>query len=300
MDAELVQTLTSDNIRLDGAFFDAERGARGRRPVDAFLIVHGSGLNFYQPLLLALARHLRGVGYACASFNNRGHDIAWLNYADGRFYGNAFEVMNHCRLDIRAGIDWLSERGFRRIGLLGHSLGGVKVIYYQALERDPRVAALVSLSPVRLSSSYFLASEDAGEFREALRRARRLVAQGRPDALIQVNFPMPHIFSASSYIDKHGPDERYNLLKYAHLVTCPLLVVGGTLETHTRLRDFPAELVKAAVNSPRADLIILEETDHAYTGKYQEAAEAITGWLSRLAESHPVKPPASLGLRGQG
>jgi hypothetical protein len=76
--------------------------------------------------------------------------------------------------------------------------------------------------------------------------------------------------------------------------------VGGTLETHTRLRDFPAELVKAAVNSPRADLIILEETDHAYTGKYQEAAEAITGWLSRLAESHPVKPPASLGLRGQG
>jgi len=65
-----------------------------------------------------------------------------------------------------------------------------------------------------------------------------------PDEVFPVSFPMSHLFSARSYLDKHGPDERYNLMKYLKDVRCPLLIMAGSLEDHPRLRDCAVDMHK--------------------------------------------------------
>ena len=117
--------------------------------------------------------------------------------------------------DLKAGIDYLHDAGYPYVALLGHSMGAVRVAYYAATQSDPRVNAVVPISPVRLSYSYYLNSKDAQEFLGIIRQAQELESAGRGRELLDVKFPIPQLFCASSYLDKHGPAERYNLVNLA-------------------------------------------------------------------------------------
>ena len=255
---DLMSTTTSDGIVLDGAFFAPEPGTSRKGPVDAVLLIHGSGSRFYASFTLEMAEDLRAQGYACLALNTRGHDTVWVDREDGTHHGNAFEI-----LDLRAGIDYLCELGYGNIGILGHSMGAVKVAYYSAIEQDDRVTTVIPVSPVRLSYSYYMESEDAEEFQTIIQQAGQMEAEDKALELMTVNFPIPETFTAAAYLDKHGPAERYNLVSLAPRVKMPMFVLAGSLETHTRLRDIAQDLALAAVNSPRAEYLIVDGGRHA-------------------------------------
>ena len=283
---DLMSTTASDGIRLDGAFFPPAEGTTPRgavAAVDAVLLIHGSTANFYTPATKGMAEDLSQQGYACLALNTTAHDTVWLNQAEGKYYGVAYEILDRCRLDLRAGIDYLWELGYRRIALLGHSMGAVRVVYYAATEADGRVAAVIPVSPVRLSYSYYMASEDAAEFQANIARADQLEAEDKAQELMAVRFPISQMFSAAAYLDKHGPSEKYNLATLAPKVKVPLIAVAGSLETHTRLRDMAQDLAVAAVNSPRAEYVIIEGGNHPLNNRRREAAETVLNWLASLA-----------------
>ena len=280
---DLISVNTSDGITLDGAFFPATTDASRAGPVDAMLLIHGSGARFYAPATRIMAEDLSRRGYPCLALNTRGHDTVWMDTATGVPHGNAFEILDISRHDLRAGVDFLAERGYQSIGLLGHSMGAVKVTYYAAWEDDPRVRALIPISPVRLSYGYYMESPDAREFQENLERADRMESEGQAMELMKAEFPIPQYFSAASYLDKHGPAERYNLVTLAPRINVPLFTLAGSLETHTRLMDMASDLALAAVNSPRAEHIILDGGNHALQNLKQEAALAVLNWLASLA-----------------
>ena len=247
------------------------------------LCIHGSGRAFYTPATANMANDLRNQGYAALTLNTRGHDTVWVDRQTGVAEGNAYEILDTGRQDLRAGIDYLASLGYQRIGIIGHSMGAVKVAYYAAVEDDPRVAAVIPVSPVRLSCSYYLESEDAEEFRGNLETADRMEAEGRALDLFYVDFPIKEMFSAAAYLDKHGPLERYNIIQHAPKITVPLFVLSGSLETHTRLLDVPQDMITAAVNSPRAEYLVLEGGNHSLTNMMPEAGEAVLGWLASLS-----------------
>ena len=287
MIVDLMSTTTSDGIQLDGAFFAPQPGRSPTGAVDAILLEHGSRGNFCMASTKNMAEDLRARGYACLALNSAAHDTVWYNPGDGNYYGNAFEILDRSRLDIQAGVDYLWELGYRRIGILGQSMGAVRVTYYAATEADHRVAAVIPVSPVRLSYSYYMASQDAAEFHNNVQRADQLEAEGKAQELISVNFPLTQLFSAASYLDKHGPGERYNLITLAPKITIPMLILAGSLETHTRLLDMAGDLATAAVNSPGVRCVIVEGGDHSLNNRRQEAAAAVLDWLASLA-SKPV------------
>ena len=97
-----------------------------------------------------------------------------------------------------------------------------------------------------------------------------------------VNFPIQQLFSAASFLDKHGPAERYNMVTLAPRITIPMFVVGGSLETHTRLLDMARDLGLAAVNSPRSEHVIIEGGNHGLSNRRQEYVAAVLNWLSSL------------------
>ena len=279
---ELVSLSNDDGLRLDGAFYAPTGDGDRAGPVDAVLLIHGSRGNFYDGATKSMAQDLSAQGYACLPLNTNAHDTAWYNPGGQSFKGNAFEVLADTCIDLRAGIDHLTERGYRRIGLLGHSMGAVRVAYYAATQDDGRVATVVPVSPVRLSYSYFMESEDSEEFAANIEIARRLIAEGDPEGVFRVEHPIPQLFSAASFLDKHGPEEKYNLINHAHGIRVPMLTLNGSRETHSRLRDMAQDLAAAAVNSPKAETLMVEEGEHSLVNRTTEASDAVLKWLAAL------------------
>ena len=279
---DLVEVTTSDNVSLDGAFFEPRKPIFTDKGIDGCLLIHGSGGRFYAPATRIMATDLSQAGYPCLALNTRGHDTVWVDNQTGIFHGNAFEILDESKLDLRAGIDFLQNRGIQRICLLGHSMGAVKISYYAAFQNDPRIQAVIPISPVRLSYSYYMGSEDAEEFQNNLELADEMEANGRALDLMKVNFPIKQFFSAASYLDKHGPGERYNLVDLAPRIHVPILTLAGSLETHTRLVDMASDLVLAAVNSPSASYEIIDGGDHSLQNRKAAASQSVLDWIPRL------------------
>lgn len=282
---DLISTTNADGVRLDGAFFAPPVDAEPIGPVDAILLIHGSRGSFSDPNTREMAEELRQIGYACLSLNTTAHDTVWNYPATGINYGNAYEIIDETCRDLEAGIDYLWNAGYRRITLLGHSMGAVRVAYYAATQDDHRVAAVIPISPVRLSYSYYLDSSDAQEFKDIIRQAQDLESAGKGRELFEAEFPIQQLFSATSYLDKHGPGERYNLVNLAPGIKVPMFVLGGSLETHTRLLNMAKDLAEAA---PQAEYTIIDGGEHSIANKNKEASTTILRWLASLA-SQPAR-----------
>ena len=280
---DLISVNNNEGLRLDGAFYAPAGGATDPGPVDAVLLIHGSRGNFCDPATKSMAEDLSAQGIAALTLNTNAHDTIWYNQPTGDYKGNAFEILENTMSDLRAGIDHLEGRGYRSIGILGHSMGAVRVAYYAATQDDPRVAAVIPVSPVRLSYSYYLESEDADEFRANVETAQRLIDRGEPDGVLRVDFPIPQFFSAASYLDKHGPFEKYNLINLADRIRVPILALNGSRETHTRLKGMAQDLARSAVNSPRAVAIMVDEGEHSLVNRTAEASAAVLQWLAALS-----------------
>ena len=144
---DLIRLTAADGVELDGAFFEPSPDAKPAGPIDAVLCIHGSGRAFYTAATANMANDLRNQGYAALTLNTRGTTpFGWTGRPVSP-RGNAYEILDTGRQDLRAGLDYLYGLGYQRIGILGHSMGAVKVAYYAAVEDDPRVAAVIPVSP---------------------------------------------------------------------------------------------------------------------------------------------------------
>lgn len=231
---ELVRTRTGDGLRLDGALqvpSDASsQSANTKTSADAVLLLPGVGGNFYgSTLLQTLATELLQAGVATLRANTRGHDgVTTIATPQGsRLQGAAYEIVDECRLDVHAWLEFLWNRGFRRVALVGHSLGAIKILYSQAQHPHPAVTKLVAISPPRLAYSRFLQGTDRVPFEQSMSMAQRLINQHQPEMLFLSSFPFSIVLSASTFMDKYGPAERYNLLRFAPQISNPLAFIYG-------------------------------------------------------------------------
>lgn len=292
MQVELVRVQTPDGVRLDGGLVPAgvqspSSSPASSLPLDALLLLHGTGSNFYgSSLLVEVAREASSVwGLNVLLANTRGHDIVYAAAtADGRrLLGAAYEAMDDCRHDIAAWIDLLAERGMGRIALAGHSLGALKTIYSQAVEPRAEVKCVICLSPPRLAYSLFKESPRSSGFLEELARAQQLVDKGRGDALMEVRFPIPYVVTAASYVDKYGPGEHYDLLKFVARVPQPLLFTYGSSELGgMAFRGVPEQVEAVGQAGGNVQVAVVAGADHNYSGTRGELLVRVSRWLRRL------------------
>ncbi len=279
---DLVQITARDGVRLDGAHQVPARPGAAGLAVDAFCFLHGTGGNFYSSTLFdAVADRLLELGCGVLRANTRGHDLM-CNTATtqgGKRLGAAYEVVDDCRHDVAGWVGWLRQHAGPRVGLLGHSLGAVKALYAQAREPHPPAACVVAVSPPRLSHAWFAASEQGPAFLETCARAERHVAEGRPEALMEVQLPLPFVIAAAGYAEKYGPDERYNYLRFVGDVPCPTLVALGTVEAQANMAFRGAAEALSALSLPRVSVEMVEGADHFYSGVRDRLVERIDGWL---------------------
>jgi pimeloyl-ACP methyl ester carboxylesterase len=293
MHVELVRTVTRDGLRLDGALHPGQAPGPGLvlarnsgNEGSAAILLHGVASNFYtsstfEPLIPKFQR----LGISALAVNTRGHD-AVFGASQGnvrRRFGAAYEIVDECRHDVAAWVEFLKSRGYGRIVLIGHSLGAIKAVYAQARESFAEVAAVVAVSGPRLSYSAFMNASESSTFFESFSTAARMVNEGRGEGLFTSRFPFPLLISANAYIDKYGPAERYNLLKFGGDLPCPALFVYGSKELGSGGIAFEA-MPEALMSLPGADrrtTEVIDGADHIYTGVSDRLAEAVIDWLAR-------------------
>src|SRR5262249_38044396 len=127
-------------------------------------------------------------------------------------------------------LDYAVAQGFSRIALWGHSLGAVKTVYFLSVQDDARVVCAIASSPPRFSYEMYSGAPDGEHFRTAVSQAQALVDTGTPGALVQARVPVQRRLAAGTYVDKYGPNARYDYLAHLLNVRKPLLMTVGSLE----------------------------------------------------------------------
>ena len=260
--AELIQLHTSDGLTLSGAFYPPQ----GQTKEIGVVFVHGMTGSFVGEIESVVPGLVALAGYACICANNRGYG----------YKGAATEEFAGCLPDIHAAIDFMEERGYPLIALIGHSKGGVKVAYYLSQTQDERVSMLGLLSPADNVHGIphwvtpLIGKNNIEAFMEEL---EQLVESGQEEKMYTLP-EWPYFISARTLLDhyKTSDDNVLELIPGFHL---PLLAVCGGQET-----DW-CTTVTALQKSPPANarVLIIPEADHVYTGKEMILAQAIIDWL---------------------
>lgn len=281
MIVDLVRTQTSDGLRLDGALHAPSQPASPER-IDAMVCLSGVGSNFYGSTLIErICMQLAEKGVAAVRVNTRGHDgISTASTTFGaKQQGAAFEIVDDCRRDVSAWIEYLAKQGFQRIGLLGHSLGAIKVLYSQAHQPDERVKTVIAISPPSLSYERFQKGENASDFRRSLAAAEELEAAGNTDQLFRATFPFPLVISAKTYLDKYGRADRYDILRFANRIQCPLHFFYGSEEItkdSSAFRGIIEDLERVTwPPNARPEIRVIPGANHFYSGSIAPLLDAI-------------------------
>jgi len=287
MHVELVRTVTRDGLRLDGALSalpDSRLPTPDSLAASAAILLHGVASNFYTSSTFEpLISKLQSLGLAALSVNTRGHDSVFgasLGNVRRRF-GAAYEIVDECRLDIAAWIEFLKSRGHQKLVLIGHSLGAVKAVYAQSQEKFSEVAAVIAVSAPRLSYSAFMNAPERRLFWESMHTAEEMEKAGQGDELFTSKFPFPMLMTAAAYIDKYGPAERYNLLKFADQLCCPALFTYGSKELASGGIPFAGvpDALMSLSSADRRTVAVIEGADHVYTGVAEKLAAEVAQWL---------------------
>ena len=292
MNVELVHVQTADGVRLDGALRSPATATPPSLGIDLVICHHGVGGNFYGPYFFdAAGDRLLASGCAVLRVNNRGHDQV-VNGPHGKL-GAQYEVVDDSRHDWRAWLDFAAQAGYRRVALWGHSLGAVKTIYYQSVERDPRVVCAIASSPPRFAYEAYLASEQGARFRTDMERALACVAAGEPEAMILAAVPLETAFAARTYVDKYGPGSRYDFFTHAPRSAVPLLLTLGELEVAgLAFRDLAARGPALPASAPQITYALIEGADHSYTSRLEPLWDTVRTWLSQVGT-----PRSEVGVR---
>lgn len=286
MKVDLVDVKTRDGVRLDGILREPA-STPSRLGVDIVILHHGVGGNFYDPGMFAgYSDALLEKGCAVLRVNNRGHDPINRTVVEGESQrlGAAYEVMDDCKYDWKAWMDFAQQAGYQNIGLWGHSLGATKSIYYMGTQGDQRVKCVVAGSPPRFSYQTFSTIEEGPEFRDRAEQSQKHIDEGRPATLIETLYPFPLLLTAEVFMDKYGPDARYNILDHIPNVRVPLLVLIGTEEAQTlsSFKGLPPEVEKLAGELDHLTYESIPGADHAYTHQREYVWDVVSRWLEKV------------------
>jgi pimeloyl-ACP methyl ester carboxylesterase len=247
--------------------------------------MHGLGGNFYSSSLnLRLADAMADLGIAVVCANNRGHDNVSSSPVNGRAttIGAAHEIVGDCKFDIGGWIDFLvKRRGHQRILLVGHSLGAIKILYATAHQPSEFICGVAGLSATRLCYQRFMESSGSELFQKWILRSEELVAAGRGDELMEVEFPFPTWITAASYRNKYGPEDRYDWLPLVDRILVPTLLLYGERELNDNSAFYGLwdDVTRATAGRSNFEIDIVKNADHFYSGVNRQTSDTLSGWI---------------------
>lgn len=283
MKNQLVQTTTKDDLVLNGLFVE------GAKDKPVLLFIHGFESDFYTHKFIHLiAERSREENYSFLSVQTRGTGRATefkRETQSSSIIGSCYELLEDAYKDIDAWINWLSNKGFEEVILLGHSLGTIKITRYltEGTYKD-KVDKLVLLAPFDKNGQEELVT--GGKWREYVKLAQDKVSKGNGRELIPDYYeevPMSYQTFSSWYqedelgcmFDVYIKDYEFPVL---NRIQIPLHIIVGTKDEyfHRTNPDHPEEAMEILLkNLQKGSGELIQDAKHSFRGFESELVEAL-------------------------
>ena len=219
--------------------------------------------------------------------HNRGHSIENdIVMKDGTFkrFGCRYEIFEDCLYDIDLAIETAKQKGYKRIILLGHSLGCNKVIYYYYKKHPDILGIILASAPDMVGSHYRVQSD----YKELLDEAKENINNKKPTKLLHKMIEDYMYMSSQTYYNWYHKDTELNNLpvitnpktwKQFETIDVPILTFSGSKEEEYYLQ---LDLLKEkARNCNNFEYKIIENTTHTYNNKELEIGKLIYNWIQK-------------------
>ena len=218
--------------------------------------------------------------------HNRGHSIENdIVMKDGSFKrcGCMYEIFEDCIYDIDLAIQTAKEKGYKRIILLGHSLGCNKVIYYY--KKHPNILGMILASAPDMIGSHLLIEP---EYEELLKEAKENIDKNQPTKLLHKMIEDYMYMSSQTYYNWFHKNSNLNNLpiisnpknwEQLETIDVPILTFSGSKDEDYYLH---LDLLKEkATNCKNFEYQIIENTGHTYQEKELETGTLILNWINK-------------------
>lgn len=272
---------TADDLLLPMVHFDS-----GKRDV-CVVCIHGMCGNIADNYYAAVwGEELNQAGISLLYAHNRGHSVMNDLAVKGgglKRYGCSYEIFEECLLDIDLALQTARDLGYRKIFLLGHSLGCNKVIYYFS-EKHPELAGLILASAPDIIGSHLRGDK---KHPQLLAEAEQKIAAGQPKALLSEMTEDYIYMSAETYADWFREGSNLDNLPVLRnperweqfaTIDVPILTFSGELE-EDYYQQLPLLQAKA-VNCPDFTYLTIPGSNHTYRNREHETGQVIAGWVS--------------------
>ena len=219
--------------------------------------------------------------------HNRGHSIENdIVMKDGSFKrcGCMYEIFEDCIYDIDLAIQTAKEKGYKRIILLGHSLGSNKVIYYY-YKKHPNILGMILASAPDMIGSHLLIEP---EYEELLKEAKENIDKNQPTKLLHKMIEDYMYMSSQTYYNWFHKNSNLNNLpiisnpknwEQLETIDVPILTFSGSKDEDYYLH---LDLLKEkATNCKNFEYQIIENTGHTYQEKELETGTLILNWINK-------------------
>ncbi len=292
MKGELVEVVTKDGLELRGFFADAKSDI-------AVLHSHGTAGDFYSHKFIEVEGLLLSKKkISFLSGNNRGHD----SLTDIRkrtkkgiekvTIGGGLEKFEDSLFDIGAWVDFLKNRGVKKIILQGHSLGPNKNIYYGYKTRDERIIGYILLSP---QNDAGLMKEILGEkkYFEVETEIKELIKKGDSSKMLSPELSLICPTSALTYSGYFIETGVGNLFPYHNpknpnwkltsSLKVPQLLIFGEKDPYIKPSTIKAiEVFKSKVFDKNLfESKLIKNAFHSYVGQEDELSHIIYKWIEK-------------------
>lgn len=286
---------TTDNLRLMGAHYPGK---------DVCVIeVHGMSGNFIENYYAnVLGEKLATNGYGFIYGHNRGYchvnDIATKpvnkenNGWDYTRVGETYELFEDSPKDVAAWVDKARGLGYKKIILLGHSLGCNKTIYYLYNSSDAKIDGVILASPPDMVGLVKLEKYQP-DYNKLLQQARELVKADKPREVLDGKIWDWYEISAQTYLslfEENGAADNLPLLrnpeKFDQLASInqPILgIMGEHDDIEIRNLKEDIELIKSkAISCPDFQIQFIEGGNHNYENREDIFANTVVNWIDKL------------------
>ncbi len=275
---------------------------RPGEPLMVILFMPEAGINIYSPGIVMVhggtgghpARQIGAPRFAGERLAAKGYTVLSLMHRHSRDeFQTLFEDIVY---DIDTGLDFLEARGMQELVLAGHSIGSIRITYYQASTQDPRVKALVHFAPTAdMGGRDGAGSRRSDRYEENVAIAQAAVAAGhgkrdlspdpnpetalKPDVWIDAG--RGYLYNAEAFLSHWGPEAKTNNSDWMPKVTVPMFMMAGTHDSAVPPGRMD-ELKRLAVKSPKVDHVTYPEVNHLFEKAWDQSVNDMVAWLNDI------------------
>lgn len=263
---EMVRLQTADGITLTGVL----RRPHTVRNKAGVVMIHGYSGNFYSGIMAFLPEAIADCGFAVLALNMRDHDRVPKK--------NLFEEN---RYDIAAAVDEMARRGYRPMYLYGHSIGTNRVLYYQTVTKDPRIAGMILTGPPGNLYKWNVRIFGQESAARVLGHALELKGNGKGNEWMLIDLgPLGKtLYTANHLVSLRGPETVSDPFKNIAKISKPILIVHG-LADRLALPEVTDQLRQSAGTETQVKVVKIAGANHRFSRHQQDLVNAVNKWLT--------------------